>query len=101
METSQLWPNVHYIDIYNYLINSTSEFSGSALKSYKSLEAYKYFVAGWVADQRACRLSTVYGKGNNNNRLLTAKVQIICSLSYCFAFVLCVCTSALMLQTFG
>jgi len=77
----QLWPNVHYIDVYNYLINSTSDFSGTALKSYKSLEAYKYFVAGWVADLRACRLSTVYGNEDNNNRLVTAKVKIFCSQS--------------------
>lgn len=41
-------PDLAYHDLYNYLVNQQSYFTGKALKAYKSLEAYKYFVAGWV-----------------------------------------------------
>lgn len=43
-------PNLHYPDIYNYLINTTSTYTGEALKAYKSLEAYNFFIAGWVQE---------------------------------------------------
>ena len=38
-----------YHDLYNYLVNQQSYFTGKVLKAYKSLDAYKYFVAGWVS----------------------------------------------------
>jgi hypothetical protein len=41
-------PDLAYPDIYNYLINKTSAYTCESMKAFKSLEAYKYFVAGWV-----------------------------------------------------
>ena len=42
-------PDIGYHDLYNYLVNQQSYFTGKSLKAYKSLDAYKYFVAGWVS----------------------------------------------------
>ncbi|KAM9365153.1 uncharacterized protein KZ484_011342 isoform 1-T1 [Pholidichthys leucotaenia] len=36
------------MDIYNYLVNTPSRYTGESLKAYKSLDAYSYFVAGLV-----------------------------------------------------
>ena len=42
-------PDFSYHDLYNYLVNKVSHFTGQALKAYNSLEAYNYFMAGWVS----------------------------------------------------
>ena len=46
----QHWPSLEYPDIYNYFIATSSLFSKDKLRVYKSLEAYKYFVSGWVSN---------------------------------------------------
>ena len=55
LSTSEL-PELGYIDIYNYLINSPSPYTGKDLKAYKSLDAYRYFTAGWVHDGRIWKI---------------------------------------------
>ena len=47
------WPEVQYPDIFCYLIETTSEYTGETLKAYKSLDSYNYFVNGWVANVKA------------------------------------------------
>jgi len=42
------WPEIEFPDIVNYLLCSTSKFTKEQVKAYKSLQAYQYFVAGWV-----------------------------------------------------
>ena len=45
-----LLPAITNMDIVNYLVYSTSTVTGDQMKSYKSLEAYNYFTAGWCHD---------------------------------------------------
>ena len=42
------WPYVEYPDIYNFLIENPSLYTGESLKAYNSLDAYNYYVNGWV-----------------------------------------------------
>ncbi|EDO30929.1 predicted protein [Nematostella vectensis] len=42
------FPCVEYPDIVNYLVLQTSWATGQQMKAYKSLEAYNFFVSGWV-----------------------------------------------------
>ncbi|XP_047136829.1 uncharacterized protein LOC105846151 isoform X1 [Hydra vulgaris] len=44
------WPSVQYHDVYHYLIKSPKIFSPEAIDNYKALDAYKYFVSGWVQE---------------------------------------------------
>ena len=44
----ELWPEIEYPDIYNYLINTTSSYTKEQLKAYKSMDGYNFFVQGWV-----------------------------------------------------
>lgn len=53
-------PDFQYADIYNYFVESTSSFTRSAMKAYKSLEAYKYFIAGWVRDIDCRKIEKAY-----------------------------------------
>lgn len=45
-------PPVQYLDLYNYLINTPGPCTGEALRAYKSLEAYNYFVCGHVQNMK-------------------------------------------------
>lgn len=42
------WPELSFADIFVYLINFPSDFTKQSLKSYKSLESYKYVLSGLV-----------------------------------------------------
>ena len=37
------WPQVEYPNIYNFLIETPSVYTGESLKSYKSLDAYNFY----------------------------------------------------------
>ena len=52
------WPYVLYVDIYNYLILTPSEYIHDQLKAYKSLEGYNYFVNGWVSNLNVTKTSS-------------------------------------------
>ena len=63
-----LWLQLAYGDIYNHLVISTSYYTGQQMKAYKSLEAYNYFISGWV--QQVCHKTL-----ENDKELLIAKVR--------------------------
>ena len=43
-------PDVSWGDMYNYLVNSPSEYTHDNLKAYRSLEAFNFFVYNHVRD---------------------------------------------------
>ena len=48
-ENIELLPNVQYPDInVNYLVLQTSWATQTQMKAYKSMDAYNFFVSGWV-----------------------------------------------------
>ena len=46
----KLMPHVSWGDMYNYLVNSPTEYTHDNLKAYKSLEAFKFFLCNHVQD---------------------------------------------------
>ncbi|XP_034062056.1 uncharacterized protein LOC117539828 [Gymnodraco acuticeps] len=65
-------PAVQAMDITSYLVLHTSYYTASQMKAYKSLEAFNYFVCGWVNDLgtkealNKCRL--VFARVNHSQR---------------------------------
>ena len=46
----KLMPDVSWGDMYNYLVNSPSEYTQDNLKAYKSLGAFNFFMCDHVQD---------------------------------------------------
>ena len=42
------YPSFEYPDIVSYLVLQTSWITGQLVKAYKSMDAYNFFVSGWV-----------------------------------------------------
>ncbi|KAJ8965333.1 hypothetical protein NQ317_012081 [Molorchus minor] len=61
-------PTVSIMDMVNYLILTNSFYTGQQLKAYKSLNAYKYYEAGFVKEVLAKKVHenafVVVGKGS-------------------------------------
>ena len=66
-DSMELWTEIEFPDIANYLIFSTSSYTKEQLKAAKSLDAYNYFVAGWVR-------CIFVGKATGNIKILIGKV---------------------------
>ena len=47
-ENIELLPNVQYPEIVKYLVVKTSWATKTQMKAYKSMEAYHFFMFGWV-----------------------------------------------------
>ncbi|XP_022777612.1 uncharacterized protein LOC111319046 [Stylophora pistillata] len=62
------FPSIQYPDIVNYLVLQTSWETGEEMKAYKALDAYNFFVSGWV--------NTVFTKkvAESNSVVVTARV---------------------------
>lgn len=61
------FPPTSYIDIVNYVVYEKSYYTQTAMKAYKSLEAYKYFQSGFIK-KVGCRKF-------DNNVLIMGKVS--------------------------
>ena len=70
-------PTVEAVDITNYLVLQTSHYTKQQMKAYKSMEAYNFFVSGWVHNLGTKRL-------HDDHCLVFAR------LSVCSYIVLCV-----------
>ena len=54
------WPSVRSTDIFNYLVLSTSFCTSERFKAYKSMDAYKYFLSGFVSSVAARKIEQKY-----------------------------------------
>ena len=52
LNKSSSLPDFNPHDLYHYVVNGVSPYTGADLKAYKSLDAYQFFVAGWVTGTR-------------------------------------------------
>ncbi|XP_076120258.1 uncharacterized protein LOC143137167 isoform X2 [Alosa pseudoharengus] len=72
-------PDIHFHDIYIYLIHHPSSYTGASLKAFKSTEAYRYFFAGWVLDPKICLFKKkhflVKGRVNHSQAVNTTSTQ--------------------------
>jgi len=69
-------PAIEAVDITNYLVLQTSFYTRIQMKAYKSMEAYNFFVSGWVHDLGTKML-------HNDCRLVFARVSDISLLLSC------------------
>ena len=65
-----LLPDVSWPDIYNYLVNTPSEYTHESMKAYKSLKAYEFFVCGHVHD-------VFYHQIDKNNNFCFVKSKVL------------------------
>lgn len=61
------WPEVEHGDIHNYLIETKGIYTQEKLKAYKSLDAFNYYINGYVR--------TVYHLSRGGHSVLKAKVN--------------------------
>ena len=66
-------PDLCFADIFNYLINTPSDYIKENLKAYKSLEAYNFFVCGHVHD-------VLYHPITSDSKFCFIKTKVSCLL---------------------
>jgi len=42
------WPEVMYLDVYNYLVLTVSLYTREQMRAYKSLDGFNFVVNGWL-----------------------------------------------------
>ena len=68
-------PEISWRDVREYLIDTPSVYTKEALKAYKSLEAYDYFVCGHVQ-------SCFYHEISKDNRFCFIKSEVSLNIGY-------------------
>jgi hypothetical protein len=63
------FPFITFPDISNYLVLSMSFYTTQQMKAFKSMEAYNFFVSGWVKDVGSKNL-------NDGSHLVYARVSV-------------------------
>ncbi|XP_051966455.1 uncharacterized protein LOC127632032 [Xyrauchen texanus] len=78
-------PTVEAVDITNYLVLQTSYYTRQQMKAYKSLEAYNFFVSGWVHNLGTKRLHDDHRLvfARTDNRFSEIRRNISEDLDYC------------------
>ena len=72
------WPDVAYPDIVNYLVFTQSAYTLAELKAYKSLQAYNYFVCGFVQDighTKVNGINVFLGKVKHSQRMSESSLR--------------------------
>lgn len=71
----KMWPDVMYPDIFTYLIDSPGVHTKDAMKAYKSLQSYNYFLSGYVQTVFSIRIGKdkVLFKANVNHSQRTTE----------------------------
>jgi len=72
---SDILPPITYPDIFNYLVLTKSFYTLEQFKAYKSLDAYNFFVSGWVSNAKWLAL--------NDYVLVVAEVSKFINLNSC------------------
>jgi len=72
---SEILPPITYPDIFNYLVLTKSFYTLEQFKAYKSLDAYNFFVSGWVFNAKWLAL--------NDYVLVVAEVSKFSNLNSC------------------
>lgn len=65
------FPDIESVGIFSYFVLNVSYYTSEQFRAYRSLAAYKTFVAGWVRDIKT------YKPGGCENIVVTAKVSWI------------------------
>ena len=55
-----MMPDIMFGDLYMFVISRPSEFTGESLKAYKSLDGYKFYLAGHVQEIEFKKLKGPY-----------------------------------------
>ena len=93
-------PPVRSTDIFNYLVLSTSFCTSERFKAYKSMDAYKYFLSGFVSSVAARKVDKKYvALGQVSDSIMYATIQgniiivmctfVIYTAVYCKLYFVC------------
>ena len=73
-------PELTFADIYIYLIQFPSSYTGESMKAYKSLDAYKFFLAGKVGEVKVWKKSS--SAGGKSIFIIRARVRKFYNLKH-------------------
>lgn len=62
------WPSVDFGQIFSYLIETPGPYTMESMKAYRSLEAYNFFISGWI---HTC----FYKKSTTGHCIIAGKVN--------------------------